>query len=229
MKISEDTINILDNFSSVHGSIIIKPGSDILTISAGKNIIAKATVDETFPKDFGIYELGQFLGAISLLEDPEFEFDSDYVDVSSGRRKIRYGYTDPTLIKGLPNNQIPDSLVALDAFDLVFELTQDNLKAIRKAAGVLNLPHVSFQTNPFVANVSDKAKSSSNSFDIDLKADNVEFEADFTATFIVDNLKLFPGDYEVKISSQGIGRFAHKEIDLEYWIASESSYSTVSN
>ena len=229
MKISEDTINILDNFSSVQGSIIIKPGSDILTISAGKNIIAKATVDETFPKDFGIYELSQFLGAISLLEDPVFEFDSDYVDVSSGRQKIRYGYTDPTLIKGLPKNQIPQSLVDLNVFDLEFELTQDNLKAIRKAASVLNLPHVSFQTNPFVANVSDKSKSSSNSFDIDLKADNVVFEGDFVATFIVDNLKLFPGGYDVRISGQGIGHFVHKEIELEYWIASEAAYSTVTS
>ena len=224
MKISEDTISILNNFSSIQGSIVINPGSDILTISAGKNILAKATVDETFPKDFGIYELSQFLGAISLLEDPAFEFDDDYVDVSSGKQKIRYGYTDPTLIQSPPQSEI-----TLPSADLVFELTHANLKAIRKAAGVLNLPHVSFQTNPFVANVSDKAKSSSNSFDIDLKADNVEFEKDFCATFIVDNLKLFPGDYDVKISSQGIGHFAHKEIDLEYWISSESAYSTVTN
>ena len=224
MKISEDTISILNNFSSIQGSIVINPGSDILTISAGKNILAKATVDETFPKDFGIYELSQFLGAISLLEDPAFEFDDDYVDVSSGRQKIRYGYTDPTLIQSPPQSEI-----TLPSADLEFELTHASLKAIRKSAGVLNLPHVSFQTNPFVANVSDKAKSSSNSFDIDLKADNVKGEDDFCATFIVDNLKLFPGDYTVKISSQGIGHFAHKEIDLEYWISSESAYSTVTN
>ena len=224
MKISEDTISILNNFSSIQGSIVINPGSDILTISAGKNILAKATVDETFPKDFGIYELSQFLGAISLLEDPAFEFDDDYVDVCSGKQKIRYGYTDPTLIQSPPQSEI-----TLPSADLEFELTHSNLKAIRKAAGVLNLPRVSFQTNPFVANVSDMAKSSSNSFDIDLKADNVEFEEDFCATFIVDNLKLFPGDYDVKISGQGIGHFAHKEIDLEYWISSESAYSTVTN
>ena len=222
MKISEDTISILNNFSSIQGSIVINPGSDILTISAGNSILAKATVDETFPKDVGIYELSQFLGAISLLEDPAFEFDDDYVDVSSGRQKIRYGYTDPTLIKTPPQSHIE-----LPSADLVFEFTHDNLKAIRKAAGVLSLPHVSFQTNPFVANVSDKSKPSSNSFDIDLNADNVEIEEDFCATFIVDNLKLFPGDYNVRISGQGIGHFAHKEIDLEYWITSESNYSTV--
>ena len=223
MKISEDTISILNNFSSIQGSIVINPGSDILTISAGKNILAKATVDETFPKDFGIYELSQSLGAISLLEDPAFEFDDDYVDVSSGKQKIRYGYTDPTLIQTPPQSEI-----TLPSADLVFELTHANLKAIRKAAGVLNLPHVSFQTSPLVATVSDKAKSSSNSFDIDLKVD-LDVISDFCATFIVDNLKLFPGDYDVKISSQGIGHFAHKEIDLEYWISSESAYSTVTS
>jgi len=222
MKISEDTLSILNNFSSIQGSIVINPGSDIFTISAGKNILAKATVDEAFPKDFGIYELSQFLSAISLLEDPAFEFDNDYVDVSSGKQKIRYGYTDPTLIQTAPQNNI-----TLPSADLEFILTHENLKSIRKAAGVLNLPHVSIQTNPFVANVSDKTKGSSNSFDIDLKADNIEFDEDFCATFIVDNLKLFPGDYDVKISGQGIGQFTHRDIQLEYWISSESAYSTV--
>jgi len=222
MKISEDTISILNNFSSIQGSIVINPGSDIITISIGKNILAKATVDETFPKDFGIYELSQFLGAISLLEDPVFEFDDEYVDVSSGKQKIRYGYTEPHLIKTPPMKEI-----ILPSADLEFVLTQNNLKALRKAAGVLNLPHVSFQTNPFVAIVSDKAKGSSNSFDIDLKADDVEVKEDFCATFIVDNLKLFPGDYDVKISNQGIGHFIHKELELEYWISSEAAYSTV--
>jgi len=221
MKISEDTISILNNFSTIQGSIVINPGSDILTISAGNSILAKATVDEVFPKDVGIYELNQFLGAISLLEDPVFEFEDEYVDVSSGKQKIRYGYTDPTLIKTPPQNHI-----VLPSADLVFEFTHDNLKAIRKAAGVLSLPHVSFQTSPLVATVSDKTKVSSNSFDIDLKVED-DVISDFCATFIVDNLKLFPGDYDVKISGHGIGHFAHKEIDLEYWICSESSHSTI--
>ena len=224
MKISEDTLSILNNFSSIQGSIVINPGSDIFTISAGKNILAKATVDESFPKDFGIYELSQFLSAISLLEDPAFEFDNDYVDVSSGKQKIRYGYTDPTLIKTPPQKNI-----TLPSVDLEFTMTQDNLKSIRKAASVLNLPHVSIQTNPFVATVSDKSKGSSNSFDIELKADNCFKTEDFCATFIVDNLKLFPGDYDVKVSGQGITQFTHRDIELEYWIASEAAYSTVTS
>tara|TARA_B110000211_G_C14081457_1_gene554714 strand:- start:2716 stop:3402 length:687 start_codon:yes stop_codon:yes gene_type:complete len=228
MKISEDTLSILNNFSSIQGSIVVEPGSVISTIAAGKNILAKATVDETFPKNFGIYELGQFLSAVSLLEEPSFDFSDDFVDVNSGKQNIRYGYTDPTLIPSPPATG-----VTLPQVDLSFVLTNDNLKAIKKAAGVLGLPHVSIESSAesLVACVSDKSKGkSSNSFDVSLDTESGKNGVtDFCSTFIVDNLKMFPGDYDVKIAGQGIAQFSHKELDLEYWISSESQYSTISD
>ena len=39
-----------------------------------KNILAEATVDEEFPKDFGIYDLVQFLNGLDLHETPELDF-----------------------------------------------------------------------------------------------------------------------------------------------------------
>ena len=35
-------------------------------MSAMKNIVAKAEVEETFPQEIAIYDLNEFLGALSL-------------------------------------------------------------------------------------------------------------------------------------------------------------------
>ena len=71
MKLSDKTIKLLKNFSSINQSILFKEGSKLRTISVMKNILAEATVDEEFPKDFGIYDLVQFLNGLDLHETPE--------------------------------------------------------------------------------------------------------------------------------------------------------------
>ena len=47
MKLSEKTIDLLENFSSINQSILVKKGSKLRTISVMKNILAEADVDET--------------------------------------------------------------------------------------------------------------------------------------------------------------------------------------
>ena len=69
MKLSDKTIKLLKNFSSINQSILFKEGSKLRTISVMKNILAEATVDEEFPKDFGIYDLVQFLNGLDLQND----------------------------------------------------------------------------------------------------------------------------------------------------------------
>ena len=57
MKLSEKTLSILKNFSSINQSILFKKGNKLRSISVMKNILAEATVTEDLPKDFGIYDL----------------------------------------------------------------------------------------------------------------------------------------------------------------------------
>ena len=68
MKLSEQTVSILKNFSTINQNLVIKQGSEISTMSAMKNIVSKAKVDETFPVEFAIYDLNEFLSAMSLLQ-----------------------------------------------------------------------------------------------------------------------------------------------------------------
>ena len=67
MKLSKHTLNMLKNFSDINMSIEIKKGNLLRTVSVQKNILAQAKLEDEFPKDFAIYELNRFLGAVSLL------------------------------------------------------------------------------------------------------------------------------------------------------------------
>jgi len=90
MKISQQTLSILKNFATINGNILVRAGSNLSTISPQKNILANANVAESFPLEFAIYDLSQFLSAVSLFEDADFDFAEKYVTISSGRRSIKY-------------------------------------------------------------------------------------------------------------------------------------------
>ena len=70
MKLSEHTIEVLKNFATINQNLVIKEGSTLTTMSAMKNIVAKADVEESFDKEVAIYDLNEFLASISLFTDP---------------------------------------------------------------------------------------------------------------------------------------------------------------
>ena len=71
MKLSNKTIDVLKNFSGINQNILIKEGTKLRTMSTMKNILGEADITESFPKGFGIYDLNEFLGVLTLANDPE--------------------------------------------------------------------------------------------------------------------------------------------------------------
>ena len=91
MKLSDRTVNLLRNFSTINQSILFKEGKKLRTISVMKNILAEANIDEEFPQDFGVYDLGQFLNSLNLFQEPDLVFNGDsYVTVKEGKQKSKY-------------------------------------------------------------------------------------------------------------------------------------------
>jgi len=228
MKISEDTLSILGNFSTIQGSIVVDAGSVISSVSEDRCILVKAVVDETFPKKFGIYDLNEFLNASSLVGDsPVFDFEDDFVFIlsSDSSRSIRYTYSDPSLLSSC----IAPKEMNLPTEDFVrFDLSGDNIKSIKKSSGVLNLPHVAFNTTNggIYAYASVKSSKSKNEFDISIPTEDFDSSTNFICTFDADLLKLYPGDYIVTVYKAGICHFAHETIELEYFIAPQKNYSS---
>ena len=167
MKLSDKTLTLLKNFSNINQSIIFKKGSSLRTISVMKNILAEATIDEDLPKDFGIYDLGQFLNGMGLHHSPELDFQDDdsYVVIKEGRMKSKYFFADPNVIVTPPDKEI-----TLPSTDVSFELSTQQLDKLLKAAAIYQLP--------------------------DLSAVG-ETESTFSFNFKVENIKILPGSYNV--------------------------------
>jgi len=66
MQLSNDTKDVLKNFSTINQNLLVKSGNVINTMSAMKNIVAKATIPDSFSNEFAIYDLNGFLSAMSL-------------------------------------------------------------------------------------------------------------------------------------------------------------------
>jgi len=215
MKLSDKTFSILKNFSSINQSILFKKGNQLRSISVMKNILAEATVTEDFPKDFGIYDLNQFLNGLGLHKNPELDFENDaYVIIRDGKMKSKYFFADPNVIITPPEKEIN-----LPSEDVCFELSTEQLDRLLKASAVYQLPDISAVGEAGVVKlvVRDKKNETSNDFSIVVGETNSEFVFNFK----VENIKILPGTYEVVVSQKLLSRFQSKNHDLTYYVAME--------
>jgi len=215
MKLSESTVNLLKNFSSINQSILFKEGTKLRTISVMKNILVEANVAEEFDKDFGIYDLNQFLNGLSLHSSPELDFTNDeYVVIKEGRMRSKYFFADPSVIVAPPEKEI-----TLPSEDVSFELSSQQLEKLKKASSIYQLPDVSvIGENGVIKLVArDKKNNTSNDFSIVVG----ETTDEFVFNFKEENLKIVPGNYDVIVSSKLLSRFTNQNIDVTYYIALE--------
>ena len=215
MKLSDKTLTLLKNFSTINQSILFKHGSSLRTISVMKNILAEAQIDEEIPKDFGIYDLNQFLNGLALHQKPELDFEDDsYVIIKEGRSSSKYFFADPKVIVTPPDKEItlPDETVS-------FELSTSQLDKLLKAAAIYQLPDLCVVGGEGVVKVlvRDKKNDTSNDFSIVVG----ETDSTFSFNFKVENIKIVPGTYNVVVSQKLLSRFTCQNYALKYYIALE--------
>ena len=81
MELNDGTLQVLKNFSGINQNILIKEGTTLRTISEARTVLARAGVKEQFPKNFGIYDLNEFISVLSLVDTPRLKFDENYVTI----------------------------------------------------------------------------------------------------------------------------------------------------
>ena len=216
MKLSDKTINLLKNFSTINQSILFKHGSRLRSISVMKNILAEATIEEEIPKDFGIYDLNQFLNGLALHQTPELDFsqNDNHVIIREGKMRSKYFFAEPSVIVSPPEKEI-----SLPSEDVTFVITSQQLEKLKKAASVYQLPDISAIGEAGVVKVvaRDKKNDTSNDFSIIVG----ETDKQFVFNFKEENLKIIPGTYDVVVSSKLLSRFVNQNYDVVYYIALE--------
>ena len=215
MKLSEKTLTVLKNFAGINNSILVKEGNQLRTISVAKNILAEANIDEEFPRQFGVYDLNQFLNGLSLHQDPDLDFtEESYLNIREGKRRVKYFFADPQVIISPPDKQI-----TLPSEDVHFQLESSALDKLLKAAAVYQLPDLCVvgEAGAVRLVVRDKKNDTSNSYSVAVG----ETDKEFTFNFKVENIKMLPGTYAVVVSQKLLSRFTCRDYDLTYYIALE--------
>jgi hypothetical protein len=154
----------------------------------------------------------------SLLQDPDLEFTNDSVQFKSGRTRASYRFADQSILTS------PKNKINMPNGDVTVNITSELLTQVRKAAGVLGHSIVSLQGEDGVITLSvvDPKNSSANTFSVVLDEDNSQ-RGSFDLQFLINNLKVLPGDYVVNISSKLISHWKNEIIPVQYYIALEKT------
>ena len=212
MKLSDNTISVLKNYSTINQNLMINMGSTLSTMSAMKNIVAKATVEETFEQDVAIYDLNEFLACMSLFQNLDLDFQDDFVIMKGeSNNSLKYWYSDPSVVTTV------SSAIEMPECEVNFTLSTEQLSDITKAAATIGAPDMVLEGGNL--RVTDKKNDTANSYSMNLFEDTSG--VDYKFWFKVENLKLMAGTYDVSVSSNKISNFKNTNADIEYFIALE--------
>jgi hypothetical protein len=218
MKISKETLSILHNFSSINQGILFRKGSVIRTVSPLKSIMAEATIGETIPDDFAIYDLNTFLSVLTVhKEEPQVDVSGNDILISgmNGRSVITYRACAPNMI-----TSAPDKSITMPSKEIVFDLSSDSFDWIMRTANILSSPQICVRSDGKTVDLvsTDIKNDSAHTNSLKVCEGNGDV---YNMIFKTENIKIIPGSYSVTIASKGIANFKNKEKQLQYWITTE--------
>jgi len=215
--LSEQTLQVLKNYSTINSSILIRGGNQLKTISVGENALAEFTCEETFPQTFGIYDLNQFLSGLSLFQNPVLEFANEsYVTIRSRGRSAKYFFSDPEITL----KSAPEKNIKFPGADIDFNISWDEIESLRKAATIYNLTDLVFKSenDQISLYLRDSENETSNDYCQTIAG---ETTGDHELVLKIEHIRLQPGDYHVKVSKHLVSEWRHTRLDLVYYIALE--------
>lgn len=217
MKLSNDTLEILNNFSVINPTIKFNKGNVLKTVSPIESVVAEATIPDQIDGDFCIGELPRFMRSLSLFESPEIDLGDKQVMIRGGNTKVAYSLTAEILIKKPPENPI-----SLGEIIIGFTLTDKMFKSVQKSMSILSLPEMAIvgENGKLRLQAFDSEGNTADTYTIDVG----DTDKTFRAVFREENLKLLPLDYEVQLSSRGFGKFSNPRVNYFIAIESESSH-----
>lgn len=211
MKLTTNTVEILKNFATICPNIQFKAGDVLMTKSQANTIRGVAKLDQSFPKDFAIYDLSRFISVLGLYKDPELKFEDNYVLIGEDNRSVKYVYTNPNMIVSVDYNKavnLPPELTT-------FKVTSDNMSRVIKAASVLGVPNITIQGKGGKISLiaQDLKNPSTDTFEIEIGDTAVDFQVNYQ----VDVMKVLPDDYNVTVYNTAVTRLESTKVT--YYLA----------
>jgi len=215
VKLSKETLDILKNYATINTNILIKEGNAISTMAINKSILAEAKgLKDEFPSEFPVYNLVELLSVISLFKEPALDFNGKLLTVqeASGKgMKIKYMASSKEILV------YPQKDVKEPKYEVDIEFTSELLENLMKSAAVINGPDIQVvgDATGIVVKATDKKVPTSN--DVIIEISDEPQDTNFTFNFRTENIKLIPGNYNLKISSKLLSKFTNTDKDGLVW------------
>lgn len=192
MELSTRTKDILTNFAFIHPSLYIAPGNTLRVRSEGSSIFAEATTEETFPEEFRIYEIKNFLQHLNIIRDPKIEFQDGKAIISDETTELTYMGAHSELVT--PEKKFrgykEDPLVS-------FNLSKDELNSMLKFSEMLDERIITIRcVSGKVEVVCQDSHKSTNNFKISKGESDAE---DFAVPYSTNLLRIIKDDYTVEV------------------------------
>lgn len=236
MILTEKTINVLRNMAQLNGNILVQPGNVLKSVNDAQTVFSRATVEDEFPQEFGIYDLSEFLSIVSLagkLETTDFDFSNDkYVAVKNGKTKVKYWFASPKVLR------YPEKDIKMPPVAASFELNGEEFQKLKRAAQAFGHSTISFYCDAektggeIVARAFDPEVDSSSTLEVSVAEKGVS-TIDFNYIFSMSNLKYMSdstSSFEVSLAAKGaakIAQFDSGDFPISYFVAVDSA-STIS-
>jgi len=223
MRLTDKTTSVLKNFAAINKNILIHEGSTVRTVSPSKTVMAKAVLDDEFPREVCLYDLNRFLNTVGLFNEPDIELGDTSLTLTSGASQIRYSYANPELLVVAKQKDL-----TVSDYLTTVHIPAEVLLAVDRARKTLGLEEISIEAKDgqLWIKALDASGSTNDQFALQLGESNHTFKAVMEA----DNMELIPQSYNVSISPRGITHW--KGNNLEYWIvllANKSIFEKVEN
>lgn len=229
MMLSAETVEIMNNFKGINSNLLILPGKTITTCNESGTIIAMADVPEEFMEEIAIYDLGEFLNTLNLLDVPDFSVNNSSIVLKDSRTKIVY-YLASQKVLSKKIVELASKKFAVSDPKVSFLLTSDDLQKLRKAATVFGLDQLSFISEDgktVSAMVKDNEVNSSNEFILDVGESSVDNDVPFSIVVSFSQLKFIKGDYTMNFYVQPngakISEFVHSSSSIKYFCGLDRS------
>lgn len=218
IKLSKNTLALLNNFSDINQGIVISPGNVLSTMNTANSVFAQAKIEENFPKKFGIYCIKDFLKTLALFSEPEITFGDNALTIKEGRAKAKYVYAGKNIVAEADLSDIAE----LPQPELEFTLPEDDLAILMKSVRVVGANKIEIKyTAGETLEATILNPDTSNNYTLTLPCK----EAKQPVKTIIDipDLNLIDCDYEVQIMHGGtVCKFTSKIVDLFYLVCANN-------
>lgn len=229
VKFSAETLAVFKRLYKINQNLkIVKDTTVLRSMNETKTQMASIEIAEKLPRDFCIYDLGEFTTVLGVIENPVLDFSNDkYVTIKSenGSQKLKYMDGEANLISSFSDRVINLPAASDEYPDLKFKVTGAQLKSVMSAATALKLEYVGFKGDGESVVLTAFSRNNGSGDDTNCYAIELcETDKTFDMFYKTESLGILDGESEFTISKKRISEIVNGKAKFLIALDGNSKY-----